>query len=90
MLVLYKGFAFIFVTLFKSAFLYFASKIICNCLVEVCKCSDSNTSSAYELIKYYMGVILPVFKYLNSYTPKSIIGAMDASNGPSPPSMICL
>ena len=37
----------------------------------------------YAFIKYYSAVILPVFKYVKLYTPKSIMGAVDSFKGPS-------
>ena len=40
--------------------------------------------------KIFFGLILPVFKYLNSYVPKSTMGAVDPSNDPSPPPMMSL
>ena len=50
----------------------------------------SNNASTYALVKYYLGLILSVFKILNLYLPKSNMGVVHLSNGPSPPSMMCL
>ena len=57
--------------------------------MEVGTCFDSNTSSMYDFINYFLDVILPVFKYLNEYVPKSIIVNVNSFKGPSPTYMKC-
>ena len=53
-------------------------------------CSDLNTSFTHRFIKYYSDVILTVFKYLNLFTPKSIMGDFDYFKGLAPTSIMCL
>ena len=49
--------------------------------------SDSYNSSTYEFGKFYLGVFLPVFKFINPYLPKSTMVTVHVLNGPQTPSM---
>ena len=57
--------ALFFVTLFYYECLNLASEIIPNILSEVKEFSDSYSSLVYAYLKYSLGLILTVFKFLN-------------------------
>ena len=73
----------------KYTLLSLESKSIYYLLVWVWEFSDSNIFSMYEFVKDSLGVILFVFKILNSYVPILTMHDVYLSNGPSPTSMIC-
>ena len=59
------------------------------CLVKVQTCSDSYISSTCAFINNYLGVIIPVFTYMNSYVPESTMGADEIFNGTSSTLLTC-
>ena len=75
-------------TIFRSAFLYFASQIIRILRVELIVQSDTRYLSTYVLIKGSSGLTLLSVKVLKSYVLTSTIGADHPLNGPSPPNMM--
>ena len=77
-------------TLFRSDFSYFASKIILIIRVELIVPSDSKHLSTYTLIKDSSGLTLLSVNGINSYVLTSNIGDELSLNGSSPPKMTFL
>ena len=77
-------------TLFRSAFLYFASKILRILHVKFIVPSDSMHLLTYTLINGYSGLNLFSVKGLKSYVLTSTIVADHPLNGPSSPKMMFL
>ena len=69
-------------TLFRSSFLYLASKNLGILRVELIVPSESRHSLTYALIKYSYGLTLFYVKGLKSYVLKFTIGAEHYLNGP--------
>ena len=63
----YRCFHFLIITLFRSAFLYFASNIICILGVELTMLSDLKHSSTYKFIKYSSCLIISYVRGLKSH-----------------------
>ena len=75
------------IDLFKFVLAFLESKIIRNCFAELLICYGSNSSSTYVFIKDYSGTMLSVFRSLNLYDIKTILGAVDTLKVLSPDSL---
>ena len=80
---------FFVMTLFRSAFSYFASNILCICRVQFIMIPDSKHSLTYELRNDSYSLTTLSVKDVSSLFLTSSIGAKESFEGPSLAIMMC-